>query len=150
MHSTIQFFLLPIEQPRRLRQISWKNFSYNLYVGQNSAKVCPHDNNGSPLFKKISGTARVTPFYEQHYIASSIISCQHNTGVYIRITDSRILPWIQVVKFNYFLFKFCAQYQLKMKQPWHFAPRTWIFDSERFFKPHSVFHGSKTVIFGVW
>ena len=107
-----------------MRQISWKNFPYNLYVGQNSGKVCPYDDNGSPLFKKISGTARDTPFYEQHYIASSIISCQHNTGVYIRITDSRILPWIQVEKSNYFIFKFCAQYHLKMNQPWHYAPRT--------------------------
>ena len=73
------------------------NFDYGLYTGTNDAKVCPDDGHGSPVFKKITGTSREKPIFEQHYIASKMMNCEKNSGVYIRVTSQRILPWIQNV-----------------------------------------------------
>ena len=73
------------------------NPAYTYKFQLKTTKACADDGYGSPAFKKISETSRGNPFYEQHYIASRIVSCKYNTGIYIRVTSRKILPWIQKV-----------------------------------------------------
>jgi hypothetical protein len=43
----------------------------------------------------ISGSARGKPFYEQHFIVSGGIDCKLKATIYTRVTDRRVLNWIQ-------------------------------------------------------
>ena len=52
---------------------------------------------GSPVVKKISDTARGKPYYEQHFISSTGIDCELQATIYVRLTQRKILTWIQKV-----------------------------------------------------
>ena len=50
---------------------------------------------GSPVIRRVSGTARGKPYFEQHFIVSSGIDCKLEATIYVRITNREILNWIQ-------------------------------------------------------
>jgi N-acetylneuraminic acid mutarotase len=50
---------------------------------------------GSPVVKHVSDTARLVPYYEQHFIVSTVSEKDKQVKVLTRITDRTILLWIQ-------------------------------------------------------
>lgn len=58
--------------------------------------ACDGDS-GSPVIKRIIGTARGKPYFEQHFIVSTGIDCKLEATIYARVTNRRILNWIQQV-----------------------------------------------------
>ena len=47
------------------------------------------------MIRRISGTARGRPYFEQHYIVSTGIDCELRATIYTRVTNREILTWIQ-------------------------------------------------------
>ncbi len=58
--------------------------------------ACEGDS-GSPVIKRISETSRGKPFFEQHFIVSTGIHCDLKATIYVRVTERRVLNWIQEV-----------------------------------------------------
>ena len=50
--------------------------------------------NGSPIIKRVSGTSRGKPYFEQHYIMASGIDC-NLPSLGVRVTNPEIFTWIQ-------------------------------------------------------
>ena len=50
---------------------------------------------GSPVIRRISGTARGRPYYQQEYIVSSGLDCNLKASIYARVSNREILTWIQ-------------------------------------------------------
>ena len=68
-------------------------------MGQDSdEKVtsCEGDS-GSPVIRKIEGTAREKPYYQQEYVVSTGLDCNLKATIYARVSNREILPWIQDV-----------------------------------------------------
>lgn len=61
------------------------------HVGEGA---CDGDS-GSPVIRRVSGTARGNPYFEQHFIVSTGIDCELKATIYTRVTDREILTWIQ-------------------------------------------------------
>ena len=49
---------------------------------------------GSPIIKRVSGTSRGKPYFEQHYIMASGIDC-NLPSLGVRVTNPEIFTWIQ-------------------------------------------------------
>ena len=52
---------------------------------------------GSPVTRRISGTARGKPYYEQQFIVSTGIDCKLKATIYTRVSNRQVLTWIQKV-----------------------------------------------------
>ena len=50
---------------------------------------------GSPVIRRISGTARVEPYYQQEYVVSTGLDCALRATIYARVSNREILTWIQ-------------------------------------------------------
>ena len=72
-------------------------------MGQDSdEKVtsCEGDS-GSPVIRKIEGTAREKPYYQQEYVVSTGLDCNLKATIYARVSNREILTWIQDVTNTY-------------------------------------------------
>jgi hypothetical protein len=47
------------------------------------------------VVRVFEGTARGTPYYEQHFVVSTGIDCRLPATIYVRVTDREILTWLQ-------------------------------------------------------
>ena len=68
-------------------------------MGQDSnEKVtsCESDS-GSPVIRKIDGTARGKPYFQQEYVVSTGLDCSPKSTIYARVSNHEILSWIQEV-----------------------------------------------------
>jgi secreted trypsin-like serine protease len=52
---------------------------------------------GSPVIRRISGTARGKPYYQQEYVVSTGLDCNLKATIYARVSNREILTWIQKV-----------------------------------------------------
>lgn len=86
--------------PRSLERQIPQGFSSDISCAGNDFDIqegaCDGDS-GSPVIKRISNTARETAFYEQHFIVSTGIDCKLKATIFTRISERRILQWIQKV-----------------------------------------------------
>ena len=60
------------------------------------ASSCEGDS-GSPVIRRISGTARGKPYYQQEYVVSTGLDCNLKATIYARVSNREILTWIQQV-----------------------------------------------------
>jgi hypothetical protein len=68
--------------------------------------ACDGDS-GSPVIRRVSGTSRGNPYFEQHYIVSTGVDCELKATIYARVTNREILTWIQKESGNIIFFKTC-------------------------------------------
>ena len=62
-----------------------------------TASSCEGDS-GSPVIRRVAGTARGKPYYEQAFVVSDGLTCDLKATIYVRVSNRRILNWIQSVK----------------------------------------------------
>ena len=58
--------------------------------------ACKGDS-GSPVIRRISGTGRGRPFYQQEFIASTGLDCRLRATIYTRVSQRKVLRWIQKI-----------------------------------------------------
>ena len=81
-----------------------KNSTFNMYfVCSLSLKLtfwllgaCEGDS-GSPVTRKISYSGRGRPFYQQEFIVSSGLDCRLRATIYTRVSQRKVLHWIQKI-----------------------------------------------------
>ena len=56
---------------------------------------------GSPVIRRISGTGRGRPYYQQEYVVSTGLDCNLKATIYARVSNREILTWIQEVTNTY-------------------------------------------------
>ena len=59
-----------------------------------SATSCQGDS-GSPVIRRVSGTSRGNPYYQQEYIVGTGLDCNLKATIYTRVSNRKILNWIQ-------------------------------------------------------
>jgi hypothetical protein len=79
--------------------------------------ACDGDS-GSPVIRRVSGTSRGNPYFEQHYIVSTGVDCELKATIYARVTNREILTWIQKESGNIIFFKTYVKYIFKKQ--WFF------------------------------
>ena len=52
---------------------------------------------GSPVIRRVSGSARGKPFFEQAFVVSTGLDCKLKATIYARVSERRILTWIQKI-----------------------------------------------------
>ena len=85
--------------------LSWKTFGWKLINNRISpylkltswlSGACKGDS-GSPVIRRISGTGRGRPFYQQEFIASTGLDCRLRATIYTRVSQRKVLRWIQKI-----------------------------------------------------
>ena len=83
---------------------TWLNcFNFQYFVCSLSLKLtfwllgaCEGDS-GSPVTRKISYSGRGRPFYQQEFIVSSGLDCRLRATIYTRVSQRKVLHWIQKI-----------------------------------------------------
>jgi len=84
-------------QQIKFRQQLPKGFTTEVACAGNELRpdgACEGDS-GSPLFRLVSNTGRQEPYYEQRFIVSNGVSCDWPATFFIRVSDRKVLTWIQ-------------------------------------------------------
>ena len=85
--------------------MSWKTFGWKLINNRISPYLkltswllgaCEGDS-GSPVIRRISVSGRGRPFYQQDFIVSTGLDCRLRATIYIRVSQRKVLHWIQKI-----------------------------------------------------
>ena len=85
--------------------MSWKIFGWKLINNRISpylkltswlSGACEGDS-GSPVIRRISVSGRGRPFYQQDFIVSTGLDCRLRATIYIRVSQRKVLHWIQKI-----------------------------------------------------
>ena len=87
-------------------------FNQNIFLGFTNDITCAGNefdelstscegDSGSPVIRRISGTARGNSYYQQEYVVSTGLDCNLKATIYTRVSNREILTWIQKITDTY-------------------------------------------------